>query len=137
MLKNVKVFWKMMVLAAFTPLAVAVIASIALTQTQVLKYEFDNLYGFMLIPIMNLDQANLHHKSLESSFLQLSQTNLSQNEKAQIYEAIRNDDDAMTAIVQRYKEEWLSSLSPEFTQSLSDAGTLTPAGTGTGCVEQL
>jgi methyl-accepting chemotaxis protein len=124
MLKNVKFFWKMMVLAILTPVAVTVIAVIALIQTNALKSEFDNLYGFMLIPIMNLDQANLHHQALETSFVRLTQTNVSSSEKAEIYKAIGEDDKAMKAIVKRYKDEWVSSSSAEFTQSLADAGLL-------------
>jgi len=122
MLRNIKFFWKMMILALITLLSVAVIATIAITQTGLLKYEFDNLYGFMLIPIMNLDEANLHHQELETSFIKLSRTDLSQSEKQNLYKAIREDDEVMAAIIQRYKEEWISSLSPEFTQSLADAG---------------
>ena len=124
MLKNVKFFWKMMVLAATTPVAVTVIAMIALTQTNLLKYEFDNLYGFMLVPIMNLDEANLHHQALENSLLKLSQTDVTPSERMKINNAIHADDQAMTAIVKRYKTEWVSSSSAEFTQSLADAGLL-------------
>src|SRR5690349_22360815 len=111
MLRNMKFFWKMMVFAAITPIAVIVIAMIALTQTNLLKYEFDNLYGFMLVPIMNLDEANLHHKALETSFVRLSQPNVSASEKAELYKAIGADDKAMRAIVKRYKDEWISSSS--------------------------
>ena len=64
-----------MVLAVITPIAVTAIAVIALSQTNALKYEFDNLYGFMLIPIMNLDQANLHHQALETSFVRTHSNN--------------------------------------------------------------
>jgi methyl-accepting chemotaxis protein len=122
MLSYIKFFWKMMLLAALTPIAVTVIATLALHQTSLLKYEFDNLYGFMLIPIMNLDEANLHHQALETGFVELSKTELSQNEKDEIYKAIRAHDEAMTAIVMQYKGEWISSSSAEFTQSLADAG---------------
>ena len=124
MLKNIKFFWKMMSLALITLFSVAVIATIAITQANLLKYEFDNLYGFMLIPIMNLDEASLHHQALETSFVRLTQTNVSPSEKAEIYKAIGEDDKAMKAIVKRYKDEWVSSSSPEFTQSLADAGLL-------------
>ena len=34
-------------------------AAIALNGAGQLKYQYDNLYGFMLVPIMSLDQANL------------------------------------------------------------------------------
>ena len=122
MLKNVKFFWKIVILAAITPISVTAIATIALTQTNSLKYEFDNLYGFMLIPIMNLDEANLHHQALETSFARLSQTDVTPSERAEIYKAINSDDQAMRAIIKKYKSEWISSSSPEFTQSLADAG---------------
>jgi len=122
MLKNVKFFWKIMVLAAITPVAVTAIAVIALNQTNSLKYEFDNLYGFMLIPIMNLDEANLHHQQLETSFVRLSQTDVTPSERAEIYNAIYADDQAMRAIIRKYKSEWISSSSADFSQGLADAG---------------
>ena len=113
-----------MVIAFITPLSITAIAIIALTQTNLLKYQFDNLYGFMLIPIMNLDEANLHHQALETSFIRLSQADVSPDEKQEINKAIYADDQAMTKIVSRYKREWISSSSPEFTQSLAEAGLL-------------
>ena len=55
---------------------------------------------------------------------ELTQTTVSPSEKAELYKAIGEDDKAMKAIVKRYKDEWISSGSPEFTQSLADAGLL-------------
>jgi methyl-accepting chemotaxis protein len=63
----------MLILAFVTPVTIVLIAGTAIFQTNSLKYEYDNLYGFMLIPIMSLDQANLHLEEMKGNLEKLSQ----------------------------------------------------------------
>jgi len=56
--RNVKLFWKFATLAAMIPLIAAIVAGLALRGTATVKYEFDNLYGFMLIPISRFRQKS-------------------------------------------------------------------------------
>jgi methyl-accepting chemotaxis protein len=46
-IKNLSLLWKFVLLASITPLSVIVVALFALRGTGQLKYEYDNLYGFM------------------------------------------------------------------------------------------
>ena len=65
MIANLKMTMKFILLAVLIPISAGVVALIALRGTEKLKYEYDNLYGFMLLPIMDIDQGNLHLQRLE------------------------------------------------------------------------
>jgi len=122
MFRNLKLFKKLALLALMIPLASAIMAGFALTETGNLKYEYDNLYGFMLIPIMDLDQAHLHHTFLEANLDKLAHEGSSLEESAALVESVKSNDQAMTTLISRYEEEWLTGLSPEFTASLAAQG---------------
>jgi methyl-accepting chemotaxis protein len=122
MFRNVKMIWKLMLLAIMTPLAVTILIAFTIVQVGKLKYEYDNLYGFMLIPIMAIDQGALSQEQLLMDVKDLAQSDLTQAERAQIQASIRQDDDAVMAVITQYENEWLTTLSPEFTQQLADMG---------------
>jgi len=66
-LTNLGMFWKLALIALMIPVAALSIAGAALNNTDRLKYEYDNLYGFMLIPIIALDEGNLHAETLSAT----------------------------------------------------------------------
>ncbi len=122
MIRHLKIFWKMMVLVIIIPLAVATTTGIALTNAGELKYEYDNLYGFMLIPIVGLDEANLARESLEGNLRELTQSDISADRRAELIQAIKEDDAEMMAVVAKYEAEWVTTLSPEFSAALVRLG---------------
>lgn len=122
MFRNLKLFWKMMILAFMVPFAVVTTAGIAFKGTDKLKAEYDNLYGFMLIPIVNLDEANLARESLEGATHEFAHPNLPPDERARLAGTIQSEDARMAGIVARYESEWLTTLSPEFTATLAALG---------------
>jgi methyl-accepting chemotaxis protein len=109
-------------LALLTPLAVALLSGLAIWNTQRVKYEFDNLYGFMLIPIMALDEGNLHSAKLHLEFDRLAGRRLSSSERAKAVDAVKSHDQAVSATVAQYKEKWITTSSPEFTATLARLG---------------
>lgn len=122
MFRNLRLLWKLGLLAALTPLSLCLVLLVSLQGTSALKYEYDNLYGFMLLPIVALDEGNLHQKSLEGDFQALSQPGLAATERAARVASIRTHDADMKAVVDRYKSEWVTSASPEFTATLVGMG---------------
>src|SRR5690606_3542833 len=66
MLRNLRFFWKLMLLAVITPLSVLIVSAFAFYQSNLIKLEFDNLYQSTLVPIVNLDRGNLNHERLVS-----------------------------------------------------------------------
>jgi methyl-accepting chemotaxis protein len=122
MFRNLSLFWKLSLLAALTPAALGLSLFVSLRGTQALKYEYDNLYGFMLLPIIHLDEGNLHREALEGELRALAQPDLASVERAALLERIRAHDTHLKGVLDRYSAEWLSTHSPEFTASLAALG---------------
>ena len=123
-MRNLKLIWKLMLVAAITPLAVSGLTAAALTGFGRLQAEYDNLYGFMLIPIINLDQANLERERLNVAVQVVANADSAPEAQAAQRAAARAADEALTAVLARYESEWLTTLSPEFTATLAAQGEL-------------
>jgi methyl-accepting chemotaxis protein len=121
-MKNIKLVGKIAMLAIMIPLTALVIAGIGLNRTGSLKYEYDNLYGFMLIPISNIDQAAIHLAYLSDDLHQYLGGNLSDQEKVSLAQSIKNHDSQVIAVIDRYNQEWVTTASPEFTATLKALG---------------
>jgi methyl-accepting chemotaxis protein len=117
-IKNLSLLWKFVLLASITPLSVVVVALLALRGSGQLKNEYDNLYGFMLIPIMALEDANLERERLVAAVHDLTRPDLTDTERNQLDAAIRKSEAVVNKTAAKYKAEWLTTLSPEFTQTL-------------------
>lgn len=122
MLNNIKFIWKFTLLAALIPIAALIMAATGLLGAGSVKAEYDNLYSFMLIPIYNLEEANLHLKDLDQGLEDLRKPNLDDAERSQIISRIQNSDEQMRAVMTRYQEEWISTGSVMFTESLAKLG---------------
>ncbi|MDM8559610.1 response regulator [Candidatus Parabeggiatoa sp. HSG14] len=122
MIRNLKLFWKFTLLALMIPVAIIIIAGIILNKTNTLKYEYDNLYGFMLIPLLDVDKGNLHREKLSANLLELTRPDLSSDKRNTLAELIRTENKMMTDFIARYESEWLTTLSPEFTAVLAKLG---------------
>jgi signal transduction histidine kinase/DNA-binding response OmpR family regulator/HAMP domain-containing protein len=120
--KNLKISQRLAILALMTPITIAIIAGIGLYKTNALKYEYDNLYGFMLIPLLDVDKGNLHRAVLTYHLRELTRSDLSPDERAASIEAVRLEDKNMTDFIARYESEWKTTLSPEFSAALAALG---------------
>ena len=89
MFSNLKMFWKVISLAVLTTIAIIIIASLALFQTNKLKYEYDNLYGFMLKPIVDLYEGDLHLENLAADVDKLTNGQISFEERAGLLEDLK------------------------------------------------
>ena len=122
MLTNLKLFWKLALIAVLTPVMVAIVAGIALQGTATLKSEYDNLYSFMLIPIMRLDEGNLHLAQLDARIHDLARPDVPAGDKLALAAAIKAEDQAMMAVIAQYEKQWVTTLSPDFTATLKSLG---------------
>jgi methyl-accepting chemotaxis protein len=122
MFKNIKLGWKLALLVAITPLVAAVVGGLAFRDVGRVKYEYDNLYGFMLVPIMGVDQGNLQRAELSAAITQLTRADLPAAERQSLIAASRTADQAMSAMIAKYESDWLSTLSPDFTATLAAQG---------------
>ena len=110
---------KIVLLAMMVPVAVAISAVISLQGSGQLKSQYDNLYGFMLVPIMNLDQANLAARDAQADIQALS---IIGTDVQTTQAAIKADDATLSGVMQLYQTQWLSTLSPDFTAAVAGAG---------------
>jgi methyl-accepting chemotaxis protein len=122
MLKNLKLVWKFAILAIMIPVTAITIGYFALQGVGQLKYEYDNLYGFMLIPIMRLDEGNLNRETLARNIVEFSQPDLSSEARGKLSDSIKQHDAGMSAVIAQYENEYLTTLSPEFSATLASLG---------------
>ncbi len=113
---------KIAMLAAIVPVAAVVVTGVSLNGTSQLKSQLDNMYGFMLVPIMNIGQANLDRAQIATDLVLLDQGSLPASDRTSLAAAVTAADATMTAIVKRYEDEWRSTLSPDFTVTLASQG---------------
>ena len=112
---------KMALLAVLVPAAVASVAFVSFQATSQLKYQYDNLYGFMLVPIVSLDGANLAQQQIETDvapILDGTTATLSDAVKADV----KAQDATIASLIDQYQTNWLSTLSPDFTAAVAAAG---------------
>ncbi len=122
MIRHLKLFWKFAILGLMVPISIAIIAGTALNKMDILKYEYDNLYGFMLIPLLDVDKGNLYRERLKYKLREFTLPGQSPEERAATASAIRQEDKNMTDFIARYESEWQTTLSPELTAALAALG---------------
>lgn len=137
MFRNLKVFWKFALVAIMIPIAILATAGSAILQSNQLKYEYDNLYGFMLIPIMELDQGNLARSSLATEMVQLTGNDLTASEYS-VHKGLAQQEEAkMLAAIEAYESEYETTLSPEFSAALVKMGKQDLQVTEQGLLDQF
>ncbi len=122
MLRNLKLFWKFALVALMIPVAAVVVAGVAYTGTQRLKSEYDNIYGFMLIPIVKIGEASQALAALSNKLDELTLFEASPAEQTQLVNEVQDNDQALMAVISQYETDWLTTLSPQFTAQLKAAG---------------
>ena len=123
-LSNISIRWKMglMVLALF--LGIAGIATSGYIGLQSLRYQLSNIYDFMLIPIVAINHADTALADSQFHIEQLHIPETTASEVAQGLADILSNDQTAEDTIARYDAEWVTTVSPEFTQALRDSGKL-------------
>ncbi|WP_394840407.1 methyl-accepting chemotaxis protein [Pendulispora rubella] len=119
---RLKLFWKFALLASMIPVTVATMAAVARRGTSDLKYQVDNMYAFMLIPIMGIEEGNLRRDQLATELAFLKRLDLSAEERGDHIARVRKYDTDMAQVMAKYRAEWWTAVSPEFTHTLEAAG---------------
>jgi methyl-accepting chemotaxis protein len=95
MIRRLKLFWKLSLLAALIPLSVGVGMAVSLHGVRQLGAEYDNLYGLMRLPLMALDEANTRREALEGDLWEMARPDLSSEQRMLLVQRIRENDRAM------------------------------------------
>ena len=91
---------KIVILALCAPVVGIAMAGIAINGSGQLKYQYDNLYGFMLVPIMSLDQANLACEQAQGDIQALS---IAGTDTQAALAEIKADDATLSGALQLYQ----------------------------------
>ncbi len=112
---------KVVLLAVLVPVAIATLGYVSLQGTGQLKSQYDNLYGFMLIPIANLDAANLARQQIETDLVPIGDGSVTSLSTAVVAD-VKTQDAVVSSLIDQYTNDWLSTLSPDFTAAVAAAG---------------
>jgi len=117
-LSNISMGWKMTIMVSVLILGIAGVVIIGVRSLQRLQFHNSNLYEFMLIPIIELDNADARLADVEYQIQVLGDSTLTSTERAAAIERIQADQQAFKAVFERYQTEWITTVSPEFTDLL-------------------
>ena len=123
-LTNISTGWKMALMVSVLFLGILGITLSAYLGLQSLRYQLSNIYDFMLVPIVAINQADTALADAQYNILQARDENLSAGARAQILEGVTPGNEIAQKVMTRYDTEWVTTVSPEFTQALQDGGKL-------------
>ncbi len=123
-LSNISVAWKMALMALVLFLGILGITISAYVGIQNLRYQLSNIYDFMLVPIVAINHADAALANAQNQILQSHNENISAELRAQNAADIALNNQVALETITRYDTEWVTTVSPEFTQALRDGGKL-------------
>ena len=124
LLDNVAVLWKIGLIAAILALGTLVLLLTSRAGLGVMRYQVDNLYNFMLIPITSLQDARIRSIETVRTLDALSVPNLEAEQRKSLIEQSLEYAQFINGILTKYQKEWVTTISPEFTGLLSKQGKL-------------
>jgi hypothetical protein len=116
--------WKMGTIVAVLFLGMAVVAYMGYSGLRALRYQLSNIYDFMLVPIVDISNAQTRLTENQYIIQQIHTKQLSGIDIEQSIGKLRNNDALAAHVIARYQNEWVTTVSPEFTQILRDAGRI-------------
>ena len=107
MIRRLKLFWKLSLIAALIPISVGAGMAVSLHGARQLEADYDTRYGFMRTSIQMLDEADTRREALEGHLQELAQPDLSPERRMLLVQRIRENGRAMATLAQD-KKEWLA-----------------------------
>jgi GAF domain-containing protein/HAMP domain-containing protein len=118
----ITIAWKMLLMVLVLFLGTLGVATAGYNGLQSLRYQLSNIYDFMLVPIVainNADAALAKAQYLVDNLKQVSGEQLTKD-----ITSIQADNKLAEDTITRYDIEWVTTTSSDFTKSLQDAGKL-------------
>src|SRR5688572_24415167 len=110
-LSNISMGWKMSFMIFVLVLGLAGVVIISLRSLQRLQFHNSNLYEFMLIPIVSLDDAADCLSYNQYQILLIDDETLKSTERVATSETIQTDQQAVKAIFETYSSELKTTIS--------------------------
>jgi putative methionine-R-sulfoxide reductase with GAF domain len=123
-LANLRMGWKLALMVFVFFLGMAGITVSTYLGLQSLRYQLSNIYDFMLVPIVAINNADVALAEIQYDLLQSHSKDLTAAEQKQFLDRIAPANQTAIDIITRYDTEWVTTVSPEFSQSLREAGLL-------------
>ncbi len=124
LLDNVAVVWKIGLIAAILALGSLVLLLTSRAGLGVMRYQVDNIYNFMLIPITGLQDARIRSIETVRTLDALNVPNLETGQRKSLIEQGLEYAQFINGIMTKYQKEWVTTVSPEFTRLLTAQGKL-------------
>lgn len=124
-LANISMAWKMGLMVFVLFLGTLGITVTAYLGMQSLQYQLSNIYNFMLIPIVAINNADIALADSQYDILQFvsNEAAVTEDQATRISD-IQANNQLVEETLARYDTEWVTTVSPEFTQALREAGKL-------------
>jgi nitrate/nitrite-specific signal transduction histidine kinase len=116
--------WKMSLMAFVLFLGIAGVSISAYIGLQSLQYQLSNIYGFMLVPIVAINQAATSLANTQLDIVNMSHPGITAAQLTQYTTDIGSNNQKVTDVINQYDTEWVTTVSSEFTQALRSGGKM-------------
>jgi twitching motility protein PilJ len=123
-LENSRIAFKIMLIVGALVVGIVATALIGRQGLQLMRYHVGNLYEFMLVPITALKDAEVGLTAFELQAQALQNPQLSASRRAQLVKALEAADKRADSVFEQYGKDWITTVSPEFTATLTQWGRL-------------
>jgi len=123
-LSNVAMTWKMVLIILVMSLGAIGVSLASVQGLGVMRYHLSNLYDFMLVPIVAINQADTALADAQIHLTALRQVGLTLADQAARIGDIQAIETTVAGVMTRYDTEWVTTSSPEFTAILRGLGRL-------------
>jgi twitching motility protein PilJ len=123
-LENSRMLVKIALIAAIPLLGMVAAALVSNNGFGVLRYQVDNLYTFMLIPITAIAQSETHLSDMQGEVPELGNAKIPLATRKEIITDLKGDIAGAKTVIDRYNNEWVTTGSAPFTATLAQYGKL-------------
>ena len=123
-LENSRMVLKIALVATIPLLGMIGAAFVSSNGFGVLKYQVDNLYNFMLIPITAISQSETHLSDMQGELPDLGDSKLSLKARQEMVTDLKGDIAGAKTVINRYNNEWVTTGRAPFTATLAQYGKL-------------
>ncbi len=124
LLSNIPMAWKMSLMALVLFLGIMGVSISAYVGLQSLQYQLSNIYGFMLVPIVAINQAATSLANAQLDIMNMSRPGITAAQLTQYTTDIGSNNQKVTDVINQYDTEWVTTVSPEFTQALRNGSKM-------------
>jgi twitching motility protein PilJ len=123
-LENSRMLVKIALVATIPLLGMVGAAFVTNNGFSTLKYQVDNLYNFMLIPITAIAQSETHLSDMQGELPDLGNSKISFTARKELITDLKGDIAEAKTVIDRYNNEWVTTGSAPYTATLAQYGKL-------------